>query len=701
MMGVNVFDMHYISLKAISFCCEPKQVDFSVTGDTTFPSTVVSSHFFACSIGFIVLFILFITVFNAYFKQYKSLKSKRLTEQHYRSLVDYNPFLVLTVNLDGIVTHVNPKGMEFLECDADDIIATSIFSYFRSEDYQIVTSKFEAAKNGKACSCECFLVNKHEKKIPMHMTFIPIVSEQKLHGVFVVGQDITEIIQYKKRIKKAQRDLLDTVRQQQGMIFKFVKKGDTFIHTLCDGELLHKLGFTSRDIIGKSLYDFLPKEQAEQKTEYYQKAWNGETIYYEGYMRGISYLASLCPVKRNGKVIEVIGSAIDITDRKKMEHAILLAKEEAERANIAKSELISKMSHELRTPLNGILGFAQLLEIDDSLTEQQKEFVEKILSGGRHLLNLVNEILDLSRIESGNLKLSFDCVRLEQVIDESIKLIQPLADEKNIRIIKRLQQDEIGFVYADPVRLKQIMLNLLSNAVKYNRQNGVVIISTRHEHGKIYIHVQDSGIGIAKEEWKKIFEPFYRIKGTHADGTGIGLSLVKQLVHLMGGEVGMNSMLGEGSDFWFSIPVGKHVAHDERYGREIGKHHRKRLQSMTKKILYIEDNEANLQLVKKIFEPYPNITLRFAVNGQEGMEVALNEKVDLILLDINLPDMSGYEVFEMLQENEITKPIPVIALSAYAMQDEIQKALKKGFAEYLTKPIHIELFLETIEKLLT
>jgi PAS domain S-box-containing protein len=699
--GVSVFVMHDISMKGISFCCALKQIGSSVTGDATFPPIAASSNFLACSIGFIVLFILFITVFIAYFEQYKSLKSKRLMEQHYRCLVDYHPFLVLTVNLDGIVTHVNPKGIEFLDCDAGDITATSIFSYFRNEDLQIVTSKFEAAKNGKACSCECFLVNKHEKKIPMHMTFIPIVSEQKVYGVFVVGQDITEIMQYKRRVQKAQRDLLDTVRQQQGMIFKFVKKGDTFIHTLCDGELLYKLGFTSRDIIGKSLYDFLPKEQAEQKTEYYQKAWNGETIYYEMDMDGIFYLASLCPIQRNGKVIEVIGSAIDITDRKKMERAILLAKEEAEKANIAKSELISKMSHELRTPLNGILGFAQLLEIDDSLTKQQKEFVEKILSGGRHLLNLVNEILDLSRIESGNLKISPDYVQLERVIDESIKLIQPLADEKNIRIIKSLEQDENELVYVDPVRLKQIMINLLSNAVKYNRQNGVVIISSRREKGNIYIHVQDSGIGIAKEEWEKIFEPFYRIKGTHADGTGIGLSLVKQLVRLMGGEVGMNSTLGEGSDFWFSIPVVKNVYHDERCDRESGKHHRKRFQSMTKKILYIEDNETNLQLVKKIFEPYPNITLRFAVNGQEGIEVALNEKVDLILLDIHLPDMSGYEVFEILQENEITKSIPVIALSAYAMKDEIQKVLKKGFAEYLTKPINIEQFLETIEKLLT
>jgi PAS domain S-box-containing protein len=702
-MGSGISSMHYIAMRGVSFYCTPKEINHPFMGSLVFGvfPVKVSSDLLAYGIGFTTLIILFITIFIAYYDRFESLKLKRLIEQHYRSLVDYNPFLALTVNLDGVVTYVNNKGTEFLGESADEIISKSFFSYFIKKDYyQIVAERFQAAKEGQGCNFECDLVNKDGIKIPMYFTFIPIVSNNQANGVFIVGQDISELIQYKKRIEKAQRDLWNTVRQQQGMIFKFLKKGDTFIHTLCDGELLYKIGYTPKDVVGKSLRDFLPRDITDEIVDCYEKAWSGEIINFEAHVNGIVYLASLRPVKRNGKVMEVIGSAIDITDRKNMEQEIMLAKEEAEKANKAKSDIISKMSHELRTPLNGILGFAQLLEIDDSLTEQQKEFVEKILSGGRHLLNLVNEILDLSRIESGKLKLSFDYVKLEPIIEESIKLIQPLAEEKKIRIIKKLEKNRDDYIYTDPVRFKQIMLNLLSNAVKYNRENGVVIISSRHDQENIYIHVRDSGIGIAKEEWEKIFTPFYRIKGTHVDGAGIGLSLVKQLVQLMGGKVGMHSTLGEGSDFWFSLPVPVDVYTNELYQKESKKNQELKLQGIARKILYIEDNVSNLQLMKKILEPYPNITLLLATNGQEGIEFALNEKVDLILLDINLPDMSGYEVFEVLQENEITKTIPVIALSAYAMKDEIQKALKKGFIDYLTKPIDIKQFLRKIEKVL-
>jgi signal transduction histidine kinase len=341
--------------------------------------------------------------------------------------------------------------------------------------------------------------------------------------------------------------------QQQGLIFKFVKKGDTFIHTFCGGKLLRRLEISPSDVIGRTLHDFLPKSIADQKMEHYQEAWKGKTLYYEAEINGISYLTSLCPIKKNGKVVEVIGVAIDITERKTME---IYAKEKAERANQAKLELISRMSHELRTPLNGILGFAQLLEMDNSLNSQQREFVQEILSGSRHLLNLVNEMLDISRIETGTLKLNYDMVRPDSIVDETIKLIQPLADKRRIKIVNQVQLGEC-YVYIDSTRFRQILLNLLDNAVKYNRDNGIVTITGRMEGETIYIHIRDSGIGIPEDECEKIFEPFYRIKGTGVDGTGIGLAFVKQLIQLMGGTIGVKSQLGEGSDFWFSLPAKK------------------------------------------------------------------------------------------------------------------------------------------------
>jgi signal transduction histidine kinase len=344
--------------------------------------------------------------------------------------------------------------------------------------------------------------------------------------------------------------------QQQGLIFKFVKKGHTFIHTFCGGKLLRRLGISPSDVIGKTLHDFLPKSIADQKMEHYQEAWKGKTLYYEVEINGINYLTSLCPIKKNGKVVEVIGSAMDITERKAMEKAIIHAKEKAEMANQAKSELISRISHELRTPLNGILGFAQLLEMDHSLNSQQREFVQEILSGARHLLNLVNEMSDISRIETGKLKLNYDMIRPDSIIDETIKLIQPLADKRKIKIVNQVQLGEY-YVYIDSTRFRQILLNLLDNAVKYNRDNGIVTITGRTEGETIYIHIRDSGIGIPEDECEKIFEPFYRIKGTGVDGSGIGLAFVKQLIQLMGGTIGVKSQLGEGSDFWFSLPVIK------------------------------------------------------------------------------------------------------------------------------------------------
>jgi signal transduction histidine kinase len=341
--------------------------------------------------------------------------------------------------------------------------------------------------------------------------------------------------------------------QQQGLIFKFVKKGDAFIHTFCGGKLLRRLGISSSDVIGRTLHDFLPKSIADQKMEHYQEAWNGKPLYYEAEINGISYLTSLCPIKKCGKVVEVIGVAIDITERKTME---IYAKEKAERANQAKLELISRMSHELRTPLNGILGFAQLLEMDNSLNSQQREFVQEILIGARHLLNLVNEMSDISRIETGTLKLNYDMIRPDSIIDETIKLIQPLADKRKIKIVNQVQIGEY-YVYIDSTRFRQILLNLLDNAVKYNRDNGIVTITGRMEGETIYIHIRDNGIGIPEDECEKIFEPFYRIKGTGVDGTGIGLAFVKRLIQLMGGTIGVKSQLGEGSDFWFSLPVIK------------------------------------------------------------------------------------------------------------------------------------------------
>ncbi|WP_232509558.1 hybrid sensor histidine kinase/response regulator [Parageobacillus thermoglucosidasius] len=393
----------------------------------------------------------------------------------------------------------------------------------------------------------------------------------------------------------------------------------------------------------------------------------------------------------------MISSTTDIRERKTMEKAVIHAKERSEKANRAKLELISQMSHELRTPLNGILGFAQLLEMDDSLNSQQQEFVQAILNGARHLLNLVNEMLDIARIETGEIQLAYDVIKLDSVIDESVRLIQPFAGKRNIKIVNQTKLDEY-YVYTDSTRFRQILLNLLDNAVKYNRDNGTVMITSGSEGGNICIHIKDNGIGIPKKEYEKIFEPFYRIKGTEVDGTGMGLALVKQLIQLMGGTIGVESELGAGSDFWFSLPAVK-----GDYSGGMNLHQERLLQMGEKKILYIEDSEANLKLMEKILEPFPNFSLVSANRGKDGLKIAFHEQLDLILVDINLRDISGYKVLESLQEDGRTKQIPVIAFSADVASSEMEmlKIPKTGLREYMEKPLEIGLFFRKLEQIFT
>ncbi len=391
----------------------------------------------------------------------------------------------------------------------------------------------------------------------------------------------------------------------------------------------------------------------------------------------------------------------DITERKKMEQTMIHAKEEAEKANLAKSDFLSKMSHELRTPLNGILGFAQLLEIDDSLNDEQSDFVQEILGGGRHLLSLINDILDLSRIDTGQLKVTLQEVDLKTIITECINIVLPLAKKKRIQIHNQLDQSQTMAVLADPIRLKQILLNLLDNSIKYNQEDGKVMIFSYLKRNDAVIHIADTGTGLSVEEYHKVFVPFYRIKGTQEEGTGIGLSLVKQLVQLMGGKISVTSQKGIGSDFYFSLPLPYDLKAAMHWEEEVIGLSTNNGKSEHYCLLYIEDNPSNLNLVKNILKSQSSYTILTAQSGKEGLKLARTKKVDLILLDLNLPDIHGFEVFKLLKTNEKTRDIAVIAVSANAMPQDIQQTLSKGFDNYVTKPIIVKEFLTTVNETLT
>jgi PAS domain S-box-containing protein len=405
---------------------------------------------------------------------------------------------------------------------------------------------------------------------------------------------------------------------------------------------------------------------------------------------------SLGPVEADGDVL-IISTIRDITERKRNQALIEAAKREAEEANEAKSEFLSRMSHELRTPLNAILGFGQLLSLEE-LNAQERDSVEHIIKAGRHLLELINEILDISRIEAGRLGLSPEPVSVDEVVEEALDLVRPLARDLNIHL-QQEPRDPGLFVLADRQRIRQVLLNLLTNGVKYNQKGGAVRIScTINDPQTLRISVTDTGRGIEPEKLSRLFTPFERLDAeqTGVEGTGLGLTLSKRLMEAMGGTIGVESRAGIGSTFWLELPLAESLLEREEAALSvpsIGAGPTK-----TRTVLYIEDNVDSSQLMERIFARWPDVKLISAMQGRLGVELAQQHKPDLVLLDLHLPDMQGIEVLERLRTHPETRDIPVIVASADATPGQIARLKAAGAADYLTKPLDIPQFAEVVRK---
>jgi len=391
----------------------------------------------------------------------------------------------------------------------------------------------------------------------------------------------------------------------------------------------------------------------------------------------------------------------DLTERRQVEETLTLAKGAAEKANLAKSEFLSSMSHELRSPLNAILGFAQLMESDVTpATPSQKGSIDEILRAGWYLLELINEILDLAQIESGKLSLSTEPTSLGEVLVECQAIIEPQAQAHSIR----LTFPEFAvpcFVAADRTRLKQVLINLLSNGIKYNKSGGTVVVDCLGSTPtRTRLNVRDTGAGLAPEKLAQLFQPFNRLGQEHGaeQGTGIGLVMSKRLVELMGGVLAVESTVGVGSVFSWELDAAVAPVLDAATAAptpavsllaQPG--------GPLRTLLYVEDNPANLKLVEQLIARRPAIRLLSAMDGNMGIQLARANLPDVILMDINLPGISGIEALKILREDASTKHIPVVALSANAMPQDVERGMTAGFFSYLTKPIKVKEFMDALD----
>jgi len=388
----------------------------------------------------------------------------------------------------------------------------------------------------------------------------------------------------------------------------------------------------------------------------------------------------------------------DLTERNKVEAALTDAKAIAEKASLAKSDFLSSMSHELRSPLNAILGFAQLMESDSPTpTPSQQESIGQILNAGWYLLELINEILDLAMIESGKLSMSLEPVSLVEVMLECQSMIEPLAQRRGIHMTFPTF-DVPHMVMADRTRIKQVLINLLTNAIKYNQVGGTVVVEccATTTPGHVRVTVTDTGPGLTPEKLEQLFQPFNRLGQDAEEGTGIGLVVSKRLVELMEGVIGVKSTVGTGSVFWVELLSTAPLALSAPVeATEV-------VQSVApsgvrmRTLLYVEDNPANLKLVERLVGRRHDLRLLSAIDGHRGVELARTCQPDVILMDINLPGINGIEALRILGEDKATSHIPVIALSANAIPRDIQKGLEAGFFRYLTKPIKVNEFMETL-----
>jgi PAS domain S-box-containing protein len=618
------------------------------------------------------------------------------------AVIEAAPDAFVVVDASGSIVVVNSQAESMFGYSRGDMIGRPVEWLLPprySEAHVRNRRQFAADPHTRPMGVGLDLFGRREdgSEFPVEISLSPlIVADETL--VVAAVRDVTE----QRRSEQLFRGLLESAPDA----IVIVEPEGTVTLINRQAELL--FGYDRGEIVGQPVEMLVPGRFAEAHLGH-RTAYASDPS-----PRSMGVGLSLYAVRKDGSEVPVeislsplqtetgllISAAVrDVSERRRVERESALAKEEAERANNAKSDFLSRMSHELRTPLNAILGFGQLLEME-RLTNRQGESLHQIMKAGRHLLELIDEVLDISRIESGRLSMSPEAVAIDQALSEAVQLVVPIARQRNI-VFEERQTCAGQFILADRQRLRQVLLNLLSNAVKYNRIGGSVVVDCEQTTTEtIRVSVHDTGPGIPDELIERIFMPFDRLGADESEiqGTGLGLPLSKGLVETMGGTIDVRSVVGEGSTFSFELPI----AEGPESGVEEALNGRDLVGGTGREwsLLYIEDNLSNLKLIERVLEFRPNVKMLSAMQGNLGVELAQQHVPDMILLDLHLPDIQGEEVLARLRSDPATCEIPVAIVTADATPGQVQRLIASGAAAYLTKPLDVSEFLDFLDGVL-
>jgi len=581
--------------------------------------------------------------------------------------------------------------------------AAILFSKIHPEDLSTVWNSIEVSKQTMNAAHAVFRIIHPEK----HIIWVEYSSKPerlanndiRWHGLI---NDITQR-------KRAEQQLTATLENTPNVAVQWYDEDTRVLYWNNASEQI--LGWRRTEAVGKTVDELMNTPEEKQRLQEIFKSIrvNDAVISKETSQcrhenqQLITLSSSIFAISNTENPIYVC-MAVEITDQQLAKQALQEAKLEAELANQAKSEFLASMSHELRTPLNAIIGFAQLLEMGQlsPLTADQKSAVSHIFNSGHHLLSLINEILDLVRIENGKINLKLENIKIENIIEEVISLSSGMALERQIAI--SYEHSNNYSIYADTARVRQILLNLVSNAIKYNRQGGEIIISSVIADNMVRIIVADTGMGISEHYRPEVFKPFKRLSAEKStiEGTGIGLVISKQLVEAMNGSIDYESSLGKGSRFWINLPRST-SRQSTFYEPPMAQQNLKKKLACSQndclvhgRVLYIEDSLLNINVMKQVFRTQKNLELVIAETAEAGLKIIRTSRVNLVLMDSNLPGLSGLEALAIIKNNPQSALIPVIAVSAAAMPNIIAAGLNAGFSAYLTKPFDVEELLEVI-----